>query len=85
MTKRERTKIIEWANTLTDEEVEKNYYDIVLNVCLNSQVEKMYEYDYSIRDIRDRQKYEEFESKKADILEGLCYKRGIKLWENKNE
>lgn len=33
MTKAERNKIIEWANTLTDEELAKEYYDGVFD-CL---------------------------------------------------
>ena len=54
MTKSERNQIIKWADTLTDEELEKEYYDAV------------------------------WDTLGSDVLEELCYGRGIKLWEDAN-
>ena len=79
MTKSERNRIIEWANTLTDEELEKEYYDAVFDT-IGSQAEEMYERGWDMQDIIEREKYEKWLCQKADLLEDLCYKRGIKLW-----
>ena len=79
MTKSERNSIIEWANTLTDEELEKEYYDATFDT-LGSQAEEMYERGWDKQDIIEREKYEKYLCKKADLLEDLCYKCGIKLW-----
>ena len=79
MTKSERNKIIKWANTLTDEELEKEYYNAAFDT-LGSQAEEMYERGWDMQDIIEREKYENWLCQKADLLEDLCYKRGIKLW-----
>ena len=42
MTKSERNLIISWANTLTDDELEEEYYRASLDT-LDSQAEAMYE------------------------------------------
>lgn len=80
MTKAERNKIIEWANTLTNEELEKEYYDGVWD-CLGSEAELMYEQGWDMVDVREREKYEKWLGQKSDLLEQLCEERGIKLWE----
>lgn len=80
MIKSERNKIIQWANTLTNNELEKEYYDAVFD-SLGSEAEEMYERGYDIADIREREKYEKYLGEKSDILEKLCGERGIKLWE----
>lgn len=79
MTKSERNQIIKWANTLSDEELEKEYYNAVFD-CLGSQTEDMYEFGYDIQDIIEREKFEKWLGEKADVLEALCYGRDIKLW-----
>ena len=79
MTKSERNRIIKWASTLTDEELEKEYYDAAFDT-LGSQAEEMYERGWDMQDIIEREKYEKYLCQKADLLEDLCYKRGIKLW-----
>lgn len=79
MTRSERNQIIKWANTLTDEELEKEYYDAVFD-CLGSQTEDMYELGYDMVDILEREKYEKWLCQKSDLIEALCYGRGIKLW-----
>ena len=80
MTKSEKNKIIKWASTLIDEELEKEYYNAVFDT-LGSQAEAMYEQGWDMQDVIEREKYEKWLGQKADLLEMLCYERGIKLWE----
>lgn len=79
MTKSERNQIIKWADTLTDEELESEYYDAVFD-CLGSQAEEMYERGYDMVDILEREKYEKWLGERSDLLGALCEGRGIKLW-----
>lgn len=80
MTKSERNKIIKWANALTDEELEAQYYDAIFD-SLGSETEEMYELGWDIRDIFEREKFEKWLCQKSDLLGRLCEERGIKLWE----
>ena len=84
MNKKERNDIIKWANTLTNEQLEDEYYDAVFN-SLGSEAEIMYERGYEISDILEREKYERWLSQKTHLLEQLCKERGIKLWEDWGE
>ena len=84
MTKKQRNEIIKWANTLNDEQLENEYYDAVFD-SLGSQAEAMYELGYDIQDIVEREEYEEWLCQRVNVLEQLCYKRGIKLWERYGE
>ena len=79
MTKKERNEIIKFAEKLTDEELEKEYYGAV-DDSLGSQCEDMYELGYDIADIVERKKYEKYLGQRADLLGALCEQRGIKLW-----
>lgn len=83
MTKSERNQIIKWANTLTDEELEQEYYDAAFD-CLGSEAEEMYERGYEMSDILEREKFEKWLGEKSDLIEMLCEERGIKLWEEYN-
>lgn len=83
MTKSERNQIIKWANTLTNEELEQEYYDTAWDT-LGSEAEEMYERGWDMADILEREKYEKWLGEKCDVLEALCYERGIKLWEEYN-
>ena len=80
MTKSEKNALLKWAQGLTDEELEKEYYDAVLD-SLGSDTDKMYELGYDMRDIEERRKYEKYLGEKSNVLEELCDERGIKLWE----
>lgn len=80
MTKSERNQIIKWANDLTDEELEKEYYDAAYDT-LGSEAEEMYERGWDMVDVLEREKFEKWLGQKSDLLEALCYGRGIKLWE----
>lgn len=79
MTKSEKNEIIKWSNTVSNEELERTYYDTVFNT-LGTQIDDMYELGYDMTDILEREKYEKYMSQKADLLEMLCAKRDIKLW-----
>ena len=80
MTKSEKNSIIKWAKTLTDDELEKEYYRAIYDT-LGSQAEAMYEQGWDMQDVIEREKYEKWLGQKADLLESLCYERGIKQWE----
>ena len=80
MTKSEKNNIIKWAKTLTDDELEKEYYRAIYDT-LGSQAEEMYEQGWDMQDVIEREKYEKYLGQRADLLESLCYERGIKLWE----
>ncbi len=80
MKKKDKDAIIKWAEKLSNEELEKEYHENVLN-CLGSDAEIMYERGYDMADIREQEKLEKYQSEKTDIIEKLCIERGIKLWE----
>lgn len=78
---KERNNLIKWINTLSDEQLEDEYYEAVFD-SLGSVAEKMYDLCYDMRDIKEQEEYEKYRCEKADILGLLCEQRGIKLWEN---
>lgn len=80
MTRTEKDHFIKWARGLSDEELEREFYDASFS-CLGSAAEEMYERGYDMADILEQEKYERDLGVKAGILEGLCVERGIKLWE----
>lgn len=80
MTKKKRYEIINFANKLTDDELKEEYYNSVYG-CLGSQCDYMYEMGYDIADIVERKKYEKYLCERVDLLEQICDRRGIKLWE----
>lgn len=80
----ERNEIIRLVHGLSNEEIEREYYDTVYD-SLNNQSEKMYEMCYDIKDIVEEEEIQEYLSEKADLLGRLCDRRGIKLWEGMNE
>jgi hypothetical protein len=84
MTKKQRNEIIKWASTLTDDQLENEYYDAVYD-SLGSQTEEMYELGYDIADILEREEHEDYLDKRTDLLGRLCEERGIKLWEKYGE
>lgn len=81
MNKRELSKLKKWTDTLTDEQLKKEYYDAVFET-LGSQAEEMYERGYDIEDIREREKHEKWLRRQSDMLEFICDERDIKLWED---
>ena len=83
MTKTEKNAILQWAATLSDEQLENEYYKTTLE-SLGSLTEVMYDYGWDMADILEQEKLEKYTMEKADVLEELCAKRGIKLWEDAN-
>ena len=79
MKKSERKDIIKWAGSLSDEDLENEYYKSVFD-SLGSQTEDMYKLGYDIRDIIERELYEKYLCERSSLIEELCEKRGIKLW-----
>lgn len=80
MTKSERKQIIDWVSTRSNEQLEKEYYDVAFDT-LGSEAEIMEAQGYEDIDIKERRKFEKWLGEKADLLEMLCCERGIKLWE----
>lgn len=80
MTKTEKDHLVKWARSLSDEELEEQYYKSVFD-CLGSEAEEMYERGWDMADVLEREKYERYLCTKADILGVVCTERGIKLWE----
>lgn len=80
MKKSERDAIIKWAASVTDEELEDEYYEVAFD-SLGSQTERMYELGYDLVDIQEREKYEKDLCERSSLLEMLCEERGIRLWE----
>ena len=83
MTKSEKNQIIKWANTLTNDELESEYYKAAWD-CLGSEAEEMYERGWDIVDILEREKFEKWLCQKSHLLGTLCEERGIRLWEDIN-
>ena len=81
MTKADKNAVLKLASSLTDDELEKAYYDSVFD-SLGSQCEDMYELGYDMRDIEERRKYEKYIAEKASLLGQLCEERGIELWKD---
>lgn len=80
MNKREYAKLKKWTDTLTDEELKKEYYDAPYD-SLGSQTEEMYERGYDIADILEREKYERWLSRQSDMLElNYVYEKDIVGW-----
>ena len=81
MTKKERTEIERWAAGVSDERLKEEYYNLIYDTT-GTQTDAMYEMEYDMQDIIERQKYEKFMAQKCDLIGSLCEKRGVKLWEH---
>lgn len=75
----DKNSIIKWANSVSDTELEKEYYDTVYN-SLGSQTTEMYDLGYDKQDIRERETFEKFLCQKSDLLATICVERGISIW-----
>lgn len=78
MNKRELKKLKKWTDTLTDEQLKKEYYDTLYQT-LGSQCEEMYERGYDIADILEREEYEKELDRQSDMLEYLCAEKKYKI------
>lgn len=77
--KKRKNTVDQMGDELSDKDLEDAYYDAVYD-CLGSKTEKMYELGYDPIDIAEQEKCEKYLSEKANVLEELCERRGIKLW-----
>lgn len=84
MKKSEKNIILSSIAHMSDSVLESQTYDAIYD-CLGSQAEVMKERGYCIEDIIERRKFEKFLSEKADLYEDCCYKRGIKLFDERKE
>lgn len=84
MKRSERNSLAKWANTLSDKELKDKYYAAVYD-SLGSQTDEMYELGYDMIDIEEQEEYEKYLCEKADVLENICTKRWIGLWNEDNE
>ena len=80
MNKRELAKLKKWTDTLTDEQLKKEYYDALYD-SLGSQAEEMYERGYDIADILEREKHARWLSRRSAMPGRMCSARGIQLLE----
>lgn len=74
-------EIIQFCNSLSDDDLLAKYYDAVYD-SLGSLTDEMYELGYDISDILEREKYEKYKMERADIIGNECIKRGLELWQN---
>ena len=84
MKTKQREKAYKRLAGMTDEEIERKYYDILFYT-LGSEAEQMYEFGYDIADIKEQEKYEKYLSEYCDLIEECCKKRNIKLLGEENE
>ena len=63
MTRSERRSIIAYAAKLTDEELEKEYYEAVMD-SLGSDAERMYEMGYDLQDVLAQEELERLETRR---------------------
>ena len=81
MNKREYAKLKKWTDTLSDEQLKKEYYDALYD-SLGSQTEEMYERGYDIVDIIEREKHERWLSRRSTMLEKICSERELSYGKN---
>lgn len=81
MKKSEKQAIYQWAAGLSDKQLEQEYYDSVYSGACASCGEEMYDRGFAIEDCVAEDERAKYEREKDDIIESLCYKRGIKLWD----
>lgn len=80
MKKADKNKLYEYYAGLSDSKLEEAYYDLVYR---NEPCgEDLYELGYSIEDCKEADRNAKYERELYGIIEDLCSKRGIKLFEN---
>lgn len=79
MRKDEKNNILSHIAYMSDNVLKEKTHDAIYD-CLGSDIDKMIEFGYSVKDIEERRKYEKFLSEKADLYTRTCEARGIKLF-----
>ena len=80
MKKSERNKLIKKYSTWTDEQLEKEYWNLLYNDVLGSQAEAMEEAGWEDIDVREQREYEDWADEVTNIIEGILLSRGIDVW-----
>lgn len=75
----QKNQVLESVKELSDEDLESLFYKSLYD-CLGSDIGKMIELDYSLRDIEERRKYEKYLSEKCSLIGSICEERGIELF-----
>lgn len=79
MKKSEKNGILIEAAGWNDQKLEREAYNAAFET-LGSTAQLMEEAGWEPEDIKEQRALEKYQVEKADILEQLCEKRGIKLW-----
>ena len=79
MNLKQKNQILESVRKLSDEDLESLYYKSLYD-CLGSDIDKMIDLDYSLRDIEERRKYEKYLGEKCSLIGSVCEERGIELF-----
>lgn len=79
MKKSDRLNILAEIAGWSDDKLEKEYYHSIADAC--SYSENMYDRGFAIEDCIEEDKRAKFASERCDLLEEMCVKRGIGLFE----
>ena len=79
MRKTDMNKITQYCSSLSDDQLENYYHNLVLE-SLGSEAQIMEERGWDEADVRERRKYEKELNEQCDLIEKLCYDRGIDPW-----
>lgn len=80
MNLKSKNQIINYCNTLSNDELLEEYYSAIYDT-EGSLLDEMYDLGYDIQDILEREQYERYECERVDIIENECFKRGLELWQ----
>lgn len=78
MRKKEKESILKYISTLSDAELKDETWKKIYDT-LGTNVDTMIEQDYSIEDIRERERYENYLSEVSYLYEQECSKRGMDI------
>ena len=79
MKKSEKNAILIEAAEWNDQKLERETYNASFET-LGSTAQLMEEAGWELEDIKEQRALEKYQAERADLLQYLCEKRGIKLW-----
>ena len=77
MTRKERNDLLKWAKSLSDEELEKAFLEAYHDYLQSGCYDEMYELGYDEIDIEAQMETDKYLEDQCNILQKLCYDRGI--------